>query len=67
MVYHSEGDMLAFNAEREIDEGDVELYKYIAEELRDAVKIRDKMISGLQEIIKKQNEQLQLHGIEVKL
>lgn len=63
-TFHSESDLLEFNAERELN-ASVELYQYIAEELRDAVKARDRMIAGLQEIIKKQNEQLQLHGIEV--
>lgn len=62
-VFHSESDLLEFNAERELN-ASIELYQYIAEELRDAVKARDRMIAGLQEIIRKQTEKLQLHGIE---
>jgi hypothetical protein len=64
--FHTEKDILEFNAEREIN-ADVELYQYIAEELRDAVKVRDQMIRGLQDIIRKQTETLKLHGVEVDL
>lgn len=63
---HSEEDILEFNAEREAN-ANVEIYKYISDELRDAVQARNKMICGLQEIIRKQTELLKLHGIEVNL
>lgn len=57
-----------FNAEREIDWEDVrddeELLRYIIRELREDVKERDAMITRLQEVIKRQQETLKLHGLE---
>jgi hypothetical protein len=57
-----------FNAEREIDWDDVrndeELLRYIIRELREDVKERDAMISRLQEVIRRQQETLKLHGLE---
>lgn len=57
-----------FNAEREVDWEDVrddeELLRYIIRELREDVTERNAMISKLQEVIKRQQETLKLHGLE---
>jgi len=59
---------MIFNAQREIEwddvRDDVELLRYIIRELREDVKERDAMIGKLQEIIKRQQETLKLHGLE---
>lgn len=57
-----------FNAGREVEWDDVrdnvELLRYIIRELRDGVRERGEMIGKLQEIIKRQQETLKLHGLE---
>ena len=59
---------MIFNAQRELEwddvRDDVELLRYIIRELREDVKERDAMIGKLQEIIKRQQEILKLHGLE---
>jgi|DEB0MinimDraft_10_1074344.scaffolds.fasta_scaffold06122_3 hypothetical protein len=59
---------MIFNAQRELEwddvRDDVELLRYIIRELREDVKERDAMIGKLQEIIKRQQETLKLHGLE---
>ena len=59
---------MILNAQREIEwddvRDDVELLRYIIRELREDVKERDAMIGKLQEIIKRQQETLKLHGLE---
>lgn len=53
------------HAEREIPE-DEQLYKFVIHELKEDLRARDRMILGLQSLVKKQQELLELYGIEQK-
>ena len=63
-----EDDLNIFNAKRELDDTAYtrEIYEYIINELKDDVLQRNKMIAGLQGIIKKQQETMKLHGLEIE-